>query len=76
MMERNGDTVTRKDYELIARTISDLHLGDEERDYVMHKFAVALFRDNERFDVQRFRAACQKNTHPNQGSFFGKGKNR
>lgn len=55
--------MSKKDYELIAKTIREFynmqdinHTSDVEP--LAHYFAVALADTNERFDVDRFLKAC------------------
>ena len=54
--------MTRKDYELIAKTLKEAKhhsLHPTVVDDVVTRFADALEAENPRFDRQRFTAACQ-----------------
>lgn len=57
--------MTRKDYELIARTIRGLTINEDDRRYVAKCFAADLATDsgfnamgNRRFDTDKFLKAC------------------
>ena len=50
--------MTRRDFELIARTIADLVIPEGHRDHIARAFAVALAGTNARFDAKRFIQAC------------------
>lgn len=52
--------MTRKDFELIARVLSEARaeLADEYVDYMAHRFADALVWTSERFDRARFLRAA------------------
>lgn len=52
--------MSRKDYELIARTIKMLYgdLAKADRDLVANRFAEALVGTNPLFNRKRFLAAC------------------
>ena len=50
--------MSRKDYELIARIISNLPLNRNDRWQVAQRFAKELAQGNPRFDAGRFLAAC------------------
>jgi hypothetical protein len=51
--------MTRRDFEVIAATISQLYLGDEAlRAHIAGVFADNLYMTNPRFDRERFLKAC------------------
>lgn len=50
--------MTKKDYNLIARAITDVDLSDADRRHVAHAMARALRDTNPRFDYDRFMRAC------------------
>jgi len=62
--QRKGNkTMTRKDYELIARVFADLNESESEGDKVSlarvaRELAIELWKDNERFDGDKFLKAC------------------
>lgn len=50
--------MTKKDYELIAKTIAGSVLASEDRRIIAGEFAEALRGTNPNFDTDRFVAAC------------------
>lgn len=55
--------MTRKDFELIARTIRELpldHIASEQRRLIAYSFAGHLAATNDQFDKDRFIAACER----------------
>lgn len=52
--------MSRKDYELIARVIAGLDLGEQERIRIARAFAYELLNTNPRFDTARFLGACSR----------------
>lgn len=54
--------MTKKDFELIARTIKALSpniVTKEQRDLIAEVFAVALSTTNDRFKPKKFKDACK-----------------
>jgi hypothetical protein len=53
--------MSKKDFELIAKTIRELRFegDDAARPFIAKAFAYALSNTNGRFDYQRFIAACE-----------------
>jgi hypothetical protein len=54
--------MTKRDYELIAKVVADAELPKDQRARLAMQFAAALRGTNERFDVERFTAACMGET--------------
>lgn len=58
--------MTKKDFELLARTINGLRannsawLAEEQLKAIAHAFAKELMMTNDRFNESRFIAACLK----------------
>jgi len=50
--------MTKKDYELIARTIAGLPFGHSDKMKVADEFSFQLRRDNPRFNEEKFLKAC------------------
>lgn len=54
-----GDTMTRKDFELIAKAIKTLDdVTPEQKRSIAYDFALVLEQTNPRFDGVRFVTAC------------------
>ncbi len=54
---------SRKHYQFLARTVSDLRLG-AEGSFMAERLADELARDNPRFDKARFVKACGYDSKP------------
>ena len=50
--------MTRKHFELIARTIKDLRVDDETRYHIAKRFGAELREQNPRFNELTFQDAC------------------
>jgi len=49
--------MSKKDYEIIARLLSNLRLADKDREYVIKEFAIELCRRHKgayEFDIHKF----------------------
>lgn len=60
-MKGKNQTVTRKDYELIAKVLRDArerHCDETTLTHVAGKLGEAMQRDNSRFNYSRFLGAC------------------
>lgn len=52
--------MSRKDFELIARTINNLQIPQDTKAEIAQRFADNLSNTNPRFDYSRFVTACLK----------------